>query len=385
MAATCLTNKIILDLGQLHPGPHTAMLLGQLGATVIKVERPHTGDTARALGAGTFAKYNRGKLSIALDLKDGHDRAILLRLARRAHGLIEGFRPDTLERLGVGPDTLLRANPALVVCAISGFGQTGPYAHRPGHDLNYLALAGYWAVPSQIEEKVARPRLRLSDYCGSMYAALSMVVAIMTAEKTGKGQHLDVSLQDAMLAWTWPGIDMMRRSPSREACDMPHIMPDNDLFETADGAFIALGILEPKFWDALRSCLGGEYPALCAPRFHNRDGRMRNKHSLHALLKAIFAEKTRRQWAQRFEGSDIPWAPLLDCDEVAQDVHFQARHPDVCALPLHDAAALGFPVRFSQGLPAQDMNAPELDAHRGLILDWLEDMAQDVPRFRSDG
>ncbi len=367
---TCLSGKVLLDLGQLHPGPHTAMLLGQLGATVIKVERPGTGDSARTLGHDTFAKYNRGKLSIALDLKQGGDRAILLRLVRRAHGLIEGFRPGVMSRLGLDYETLQRVNPALVMCSITGFGQTGPYAQRPGHDLNYLALAGYWAVPSQIDDVVGRPRVRLSDYCGSMYAALSMVVAIMTAEQSGHGQHLDVSLHGSTLAWTLPGIDMMLRRTGDDLDAMAHIMPDNDLFKTADGRYIALGILEEKFWNALRDRLSAEFPVLASGAYSTRSLRMANKRALHDALNIIFASKSRREWKACFEGTDIPWAPVLEHDEIAQDPH-------VLAQGLHTPCGTTtgfrpfFPVRFSGGLPDIADTVPGLDADRQAILDWL--------------
>src|SRR5690606_13527430 len=202
------------------------------------------------------------------------DKAILLRLVQRAHGLIEGFRPGVMQRLGLAYDTLQDINPALVMCSISGFGQTGPYALRAGHDLNYLALAGYWAVPAQVHDVVARPRVRLSDYCGSLHAALSMVVAMMSAQQTGQGQHLDVSLHAATLAWTWPGIAQMLRHTDDDTNAMPHVMPDNDLFQTADGRYIALGIQEEKFWVALRERLGGEYPALWSAAYRSRADRM---------------------------------------------------------------------------------------------------------------
>lgn len=368
---TCLTGQVVLDLGQLHPGPHTAMLLQQLGATVIKVERPNGGDSGRALGSDTFAKYNRGKLSIALDLKNPDDRAVLLGLARRSQALIEGFRPGVMERLGVGYGHLRAVNPALVLCSISGFGQTGPYAQRAGHDLNYLALAGYWAVPSQVEDHAGRPNVRLSDYCGSMYAALSLVVAMMTARLSGQGQHLDVSLHDAMTAWTIPGVDTMVRKTGKDIEKMGHVMPDNDLFATADGRFIALGILEEKFWDTLRDTLAPDCPALCATDYATRPGRLRHKRELNRLLKALFATKTLAQWAECFGTRDIPWSPVLEYDELLDDPHVVAR--GVSHAPADGGSrVVKFPVKFSEGLVPHGGNAPDLDGHRVQVLRWLE-------------
>ncbi len=368
---SCLTGQVVLDLGQLHPGPHTAMLLQQLGATVIKVERPQVGDSGRALGADTFAKYNRGKLSIALDLKNADDQAVLRGLVRRSQALIEGFRPGVMERLGVGYEVLREANPALVLCSISGFGQTGPYAQRAGHDLNYLALAGYWAVPSQVDDHTGRPNVRLSDYCGSMYAALSLAVAMMTARLSGQGQHLDVSLHDAMTAWTIPGIDSMVRKTGKDIGKMGHVMPDNDLFATADGRFIALGILEEKFWDNLRDALAPDCPALGASDFASRPDRLRHKRRLNAMLKALFATKTLGQWAEQFGTRDIPWSPVLEYDELLDDPHVVARG---VSRPADDGGSrvVDFPVKFSGGTVPHGGPAPALDGHRDQVLRWLD-------------
>lgn len=368
---SCLTGQVVLDLGQLHPGPHTAMLLQQLGATVIKVERPQGGDSGRALGADTFAKYNRGKLSIALDLKNADDQAVLKGLARRSQALIEGFRPGVMDRLGMGYEALREVNPALVLCSISGFGQTGPYAQRAGHDLNYLALAGYWAVPSQVDDHTGRPNVRLSDYCGSMYAALSLVVAMMTARLSGQGQHLDVSLHDAMTAWTIPGIDSMVRKTGKDIGKMGHVMPDNDLFATADGRFIALGILEEKFWDNLRDVLAPDCPALGALDFASRPDRLRHKRRLNAMLKALFATKTLGQWAEQFGTRDIPWSPVLEYDELLDDPHVVARG---VSRPADDGGSrvVDFPVKFSGGTVPHGGPAPALDGHRDQVLRWLD-------------
>jgi crotonobetainyl-CoA:carnitine CoA-transferase CaiB-like acyl-CoA transferase len=152
-----------------------------------------------------------------------------------------------MDRLGLGYRALCAENPRIVMCSISGFGQTGPYAADPGHDLNYLALAGFWAVPAQVEDRVARPRVRVSDYAAAAYASLSLAVAIMSARQSGQGQHLDVSIHDAILAWT-AGSAWTAHRAAQAGTDAPGVMPDNDIFETADGRHMVLGIMENKFW-----------------------------------------------------------------------------------------------------------------------------------------
>ncbi|OWT72872.1 MULTISPECIES: CaiB/BaiF CoA-transferase family protein [unclassified Achromobacter] len=361
-----LSGLVVLDLGQLHPGPYTAQLLQQLGATVIKVEKPG-GDTSRALGRDTYAKYNRGKPSIMLDLKQADDRATLLRLARASDVLIEGFRPGVMARLGLAPATLALENPRLVICSITGFGQTGPYADRPGHDINYLALSGYWAVPSQVRDVAARPRLRLSDYCAAMHAALAILAAADHARKTGEGQHLDVSIHDAMTAWMAPGVDAVQRHGG-PGMGLDHVMPDNDIFETADGRHIALGILEEKFWDALVNALGADFPLLRDPAYAQRAGRLAAKRDLNRQLREIFASRTRAQWEERLAGLDLPWAPVLEYDEVFENDH--VRHRGVVNAQARGDGP-GFPVRFSQSLPATAGRVAELNEDRTDILDWL--------------
>lgn len=293
---------------------------------------------------------------------------MLLRLVGRSHALVENFRPGVMARLGLGYARLSAINPALVMCSITGYGQDGPYAGRPGHDMNFLAGAGYWAVPSQVDDVVARPRVRLSDYCGAMYAALALAVAMMTAKESGRGEHLDLSLQDAMSAWTAPGIDALRHTGADvEALD--HVMPDNDVFRTADGRYLVLGILEDKFWLALADVLSPLCPALAAERYRTRRGRLANKRELSACLKALIVSRTLAQWAALLDPETIPWTPVPEPREWFGDAHVRARgmvrrHPD-------GGLDLRFPVRFSGRWAPSSGMAPALDQHRAGILDWL--------------
>jgi len=358
---SCLRDVKIIDVSQLLPGPHATSLLMQLGADVIKVEQPGTGDTSRQLGQAVFAQFNRGKRSVALDLKTAAGRTAFLDLARGADAVVEGFRPGVMHRLGLDYDTLAAVNPAIVLCSISGFGQTGPYASHAGHDLNYLALAGYWSVPAQVEDKVSRPRARISDYAASGYAALSLAVAIMSARQHGCGQHLDVSIHDAILSWTAHGA-WGARAFEGDPAQSPMVMPDNDLFETGDGRHLALGILENKFWGNLCEALGGEFPALRDARFAARGGRQRHKREVHDLLAGIFRTRSLAAWADFFASLDVPFSVALNADELFGDPHVKARgmvrHP-----PGENAIALNFPVKFSLGLPDGGDAVPDLGEH----------------------
>ncbi|MFJ4292224.1 CaiB/BaiF CoA transferase family protein [Cupriavidus sp. NPDC089707] len=348
-AWSCLRDARILDVSQLLPGPHAALALSQLGADVIKVEQPNGGDTVRTMGRNAFAQLNHGKRCIALDLKSDEGRTAFLALAREADAVIEGFRPGVMDRLGLGYDKLSAANPRIVMCSISGFGQSGPYSADPGHDLNYLALAGYWGVPAQMEDVVARPRVRISDYAAAAYASLSLAVAIMSARQSGCGQHLDVSIHDAILAWT-AGAAWTARHALEAGQDTPGVMPDNDIFQTADGRHMVLGIMENKFWLSLRDRLGAEFPELLSEGYASRALRQQRKQEVHALLNRIFASRPLAAWRVEFEGTDVPFSPVLDATELFNDPHVQSRQV-IRPLDGNATMATRFPVKFSAGLP----------------------------------
>ena len=340
----------VLDLSRVLAGPWCTQILGDLGAEVIKVEQPGSGDSIRQLGPAAYAQFNRGKRSVALDLKTDAGREAFLELARNADAVVEGFRPGVMKRLGLDYAALAAVNPAIVLCSVSGFGQTGPYASHAGHDLNYLALAGYWATPVQVHDKVSRPRVRVSDYAASGYAALSLAVAIMSARQHGRGQHLDVSIHDAILSWTAHGA-WTARGHEAAPQESPTVMPENDLFETRDGRHLAMGILENKFWVNLGEALGEEFPALRDPRYATRAGRYGHKLAVNDLLAAVFRTRELAEWEAFFGPLDMPFSPVLGAAELFEDAHVQAR--GVVRRPAgEDGIAVNFPVRFSLGLPA---------------------------------
>ncbi|MET1534167.1 CaiB/BaiF CoA transferase family protein [Burkholderia sola] len=361
-AWSCLRGVRIVDAGQLLPGPHACALLRQLGADVIKVEPPG-GDALREFGADTFAQFNRGKRSIVLDLKTPDGRARFLELVRDADAVVEGNRPGVMARLGLDYATLAQANPRIVLCSISGYGQDGPYANRPGHDLNFLADAGYWSVPAQLHDTVARPRVRLADHAAAMHAALALAVAVMSARANGCGQHLDVSIHDAIFAWTAPAAWALRTG--RDTPDAARwVMPDNDLFETADGRHIVLATLEDKFWAAFADALGDAYPGLREPRYARRAGRQQHRHVLGAQLRALFATRTQDEWMRVLGALGLPVSRVPDASEVFDDPHVRARGV-AREIPSDHALAMRFPVKFSLGLPDGDDRVAAPGEHGG--------------------
>jgi crotonobetainyl-CoA:carnitine CoA-transferase CaiB-like acyl-CoA transferase len=329
----------------------------------VKVEPPGTGDPARQLGGALFAQLNRGKRSVALDLKSATGNAAFLDLIRDADAVVEGFRPGVMARLGLAYATLAEANPRIVMCSISGYGQTGPYSTLPGHDLNYLALGGFWSIPVQVNDRIARPRVRLADYAASSHAALALAVAILGARQNGRGQHLDVSIHDCVMAWTAPAA-WISRDYVDEPMASPAVMPENDLFETRDGRHLALGILENKFWLTLREALGADYPALMDERFASRPGRQQFKREVNTLLAQVFSERTLAEWLEVLKAFDLPVSPLLDAHELFLDPHVRARGM-IREFAHDETMAMRFPVKFSAGLPDAGDTVPLLGQHDG--------------------
>lgn len=360
---SCLRDVKIVDLSQLLPGPHATSLLMQLGADVVKIEPPGNGDSARQLGPTVFAQLNRGKRSVALDLKHPAGKAAFLDLVHDADAVVEGFRPGVMQRLGLDYTTLADVNPRLVMCSISGFGQTGPYAQHAGHDLNYLALGGFWSIPVQVHDKVARPRVRIADYAASSHAALALAVAILSARQSGCGQHLDVSIHDCVMAWTAPAAWAAREYAERPL-ESPTVMPENDIFETRDGRHLALGILENKFWLNLCDALGADFPALLDERFSCRAGRQRFKHEVNTLLAQMFSGRTLAEWLETLGPFDVPVSPLVGANELFCDPHVRARGT-IREIAVDKTVAMRFPVKFSLGLPDSGDSVPLPGEHDG--------------------
>jgi crotonobetainyl-CoA:carnitine CoA-transferase CaiB-like acyl-CoA transferase len=319
-----------------------------------------------------FARLNRNKRSLTLDLKSEEGKTVLRDLLSNADAVIESFRPGVMDRLGFGYDTVRALNPAIVYCSLSGFGQTGPYRHRAGHDIDFLALSGYFAVPSQVRDKLARPKVRLSDYAGAMYGALSMAVAMGSAKISGQGQYLDVSITDAMVNWSSPLVriahDLCDGDPDR----MSFVMPDNDIFETADGKHIAIGLFENKFWLVLAEMMAEEFPALSDPSYATNALRNQRKSEVHNLMSQMFASKPLAEWEQLFEPTDLPWAVVYQDMRLFDDPHLKERGMfGTLGTGDDQSFQAGYPTKFSAGLDEFQTAPPRKGADTDAILRGL--------------
>jgi alpha-methylacyl-CoA racemase len=310
----------VLDLTRLLPGPFAAQQLADLGAVVIKVEDTGAGDYANP---AVRALVNRGKRAIRIDLKQPQGLATLLRLCRDADVLVEGFRPGVMRRLGAGYEAVAAVTPRIVYCSISGFGQSGPLAQMPGHDINYTSLTG---VADQVGNAhgPALSNLPLADLLGgSMTAVRDILAALFAAARDGRGRHLDSAIADGVLAQAVLPLAALRQhgqvQPLGEAA-LTGALACYGFYRTADGRHMAVGALEHKFWDAM--CKRLERPDL-APL--HRTGDKATEERVRDELRAVFAAQPLSHWAALFADGEACVTPVLRLDETLAHPHFQAR------------------------------------------------------------
>ena len=324
----------VLDLSLLLPGPLCGQILRDLGAEVTKIEPPEPGDYAKLWPphidgvAATYFAINRGKRIISLDMKSDAGRSEFLELAAGADVVLEGFRPGVMDRLGVGFAKLSEINPRIVMCSISGYGQSGPLVSRAGHDINYQALAGVLSISGGSEASPANPPLQVADTAAGSYGgAMLILAALLERERTGRGRHVDISMSEQLLplmSGAYATSGATGENPRRDGEMLSGGAPCYRIFRTADGRFLSLGALEPKFWDDVIKTLvrgGGDADALAAiPHLGSEQTQAHVD-----LLAGVIATKTRDEWVALFAEADACCEPVLEFDEVIAHPQWQAR------------------------------------------------------------
>jgi len=313
----------IVEMAGIGPAPFCGMLLADMGADIIRVDRREKADLGLPGREPRFEVMNRGRRSVAVDVKTPAGQDIVKRLVKDADALIEGFRPGVMERLGLGPDDLAKVNPKLVFGRMTGFGQDGPMADRAGHDINYIALSGVLHMIGRAGEAPLHPLNLVGDYGGGgMFLAFGVVAALLEAQKSGKGQVVDASMVDgsAYLAAMVYGMHAQGVWQDERGVNMlDGGAPWYGTYETKDGKWVSIGSIEGRFYQDLLQRLGLAGENL--PKQHDRKG--------WPVLKKRFTEviksKTRVEWEKAFEGSDACFAPILAMAEVARHPHNIAR------------------------------------------------------------
>lgn len=356
MADAPLANVRILDLSRLFPGPQLTKILGDLGAEVIKIESPQAPDTVRHLPpfteSGQSAAHvalSSGKQSVAINLKQADGRAVLLQMVRRADVVVESYRPGVLERLGIAYATLKQVNPAIILCSVTGYGQNGPLRDAPGHDLNYMARAGLLALGGPAGQAPAVPGVQVADFAGGALGGVAGVLAALYERtQTGQGRHIDLAMTRSVAGLGAVAL-AQRVAGDREprgAGMLTGGRPAYRLYATADGRFMALAALEPKFFAAF--CERAGCPHLADKGWTTgAEGA-----AVTAELEALFHTKTQAEWRALLAGTDACCEPVQTPEEALADPELGLAAANVQGVPVL-RADVGFAVSESLGPAAQ--------------------------------
>ena len=369
----------VLELEAIGPGPFAGMLLADMGADVLLVDRPAAADLGLERERWNDVML-RGRRSLTLDLKSAGGREAALELVARADALIEGFRPGVMERLGLGPDVLLARNPRLVYGRMTGWGQSGPLAPRAGHDINYISLAGVLHAFGRKGEAPVPPLNLIGDFGGGgMLLGFGIACALVEAQRSGKGQVVDAAMVEgaSLLAAMFSGMLAAGRwSEARGENFLDTGAPWYDCYETRDGKFVSIGAIEARFYAELLERLGLAAEAL--PAQHDRSGWP----ALRARFAERFKSKTRDEWCAAFEGSDACFAPVLSFGDARRHPHNVARGSFVTLGKVEQPAPAP---RFSRTPGAVRRGPPGRgEGGREGLADWGFGDA-DVARLRSLG
>ncbi len=381
-----LSRLKILDLTSNLPGPYATMLLADLGAEVLKIERPPRGDPSRsAFGGGPggspqFQAINRLKKSMTLNLKDSLGKEIFLRLLNEYDILIEGFRPGVMDRLDLSYDILKKRQPRLIYAALTGFGQSGPWRDKSGHDLNYMSLAGAAGLNGTADGRVGYSVLPVADLGGgSAMLIMGLLAAVIDRAKSGRGRFVDVSMFDGIISWlSFAGAGILAGTEEERAGRTWSTgrYPCYRLYQTADSKWMSLAALEHHFWEEFCGLTGRE--DLVDKAFGQEE--------VIGELEALFAQKTQGQWVSFLQGHDCCCEPVLGLKEALATDHVAARELyasyNLAGKEYFQAAC---PVKFEDYTPPGIRPAPELGQHNREILEGLGYGQEEIKDLEDNG
>jgi crotonobetainyl-CoA:carnitine CoA-transferase CaiB-like acyl-CoA transferase len=375
-----LDDLFVLDLSRVLSGPVCTMLLADMGAKVIKVEPPPLGDDSRQWGppfiggiSTYFLSVNRNKKSLGLNLKTDEGRRVLWKLVERADVLIENFRPGVLDRLGFGYNAVSSVNPRAVYCSISGFGHTGPYRDRPGYDVIAQGESGMMDLTGYADGPPAKLGASLADIVAGLYAFNGICLALLARHRTGRGQHVDVSLLDGMVSTlTYHALIYLStgRSPKRAGTRHPSIVP-YECFQAKDG-YVNIAVTNQKQWENFCRIL--DFPEIASDaRFETMKARLANYNELRPMIDRAVSKMTRAEVMVCMSEVGIPAGPINTVGEILEDPHIRARemvaeltHPEYGPLRV-----LGIPVKLSETPGVVENAPPKFGEHNNEVLKSL--------------
>ncbi len=391
-----LSGVKVLDLTKLAPGPFCTMILGDLGADIIKIEEPGPPTGRRAQQAGNartaatdfgsspFNALGRNKKSMGLNLKSGPGKEIFLRLAQRADVLVEEYRPGVMKRLGIGWEVLSVRNPRLIYCAITGYGQNGPSRDAVGHDLNYIATAGALGIIGRAGQPPTIPHNLLADYAGGgMHGAIGVLAALVARNQTGRGQYVDIAMLDgtiALLAQAFSSYFGTGKHPQRGENTTDGLLPHYNAYLTRDNKYITIGAIEPWFFANLCRALECEQYIPFEFDSSKRD-------EIRAYFTEKFKTKTRDEWFEILSKTDICVGKMNMLGEVGDDPQVRAREMivEVEAPGGQKVKQVGVSVKLSDTPGSIRTLAPALGQHTSEILGELGYSEEQLERWRADG
>ncbi|HVC45441.1 MAG TPA: CaiB/BaiF CoA-transferase family protein [Candidatus Binataceae bacterium] len=368
----------VIDLSRVLAGPFCAMNLADLGAEVIKVEMPGRGDDSRGYApripnsddSGYYYSVNRGKQSVTIDLHKAAGAELMLELARHCDVVVENFSPGTMERFGLGWERLRAANPRVILCSISGFGQTGPMAAAPAYDIVAQALGGTMSITGQPGGEPTRCGVSIGDLAAALYGVIAILAALRERDLSGAGRHLDIAMLDCQVAWLEDALARYSATgvvPQPIGSRHPSITPFQH-FRAADGYFVA-GCGNESIWGRFCDAIGrGELKD--DARFATNQIRTANHAALDAILQAHFGAHSRDHWLARLEAANVPCAPIATVAEVARNPHLEQREMILHAgHPAFDGLIVpGSPLKTAGVSARPDTHAPALGEHTEAVL-----------------
>ena len=379
----------VLDLSRLMPGPLCTMILGDLGADVVKIEQPQIGDYARfappLIGetGSAFLLLNRNKRSITLNLKNTEAKEILHKLATKADVFVESYQPGVAERLGVGYPAISKVNERIIYCSISGYGQTGPYRDLVGHDLNYAAYSGAIGATGLKGGPPVIPAIQICDIQSAIYAVVAITAALYRREKTGEGEFIDISLMDTAVASMIIPMSyyFAGASTERGGSFLSGGAPFYNVYETKDRKFISIAPLEPRFWVTLCNVLGVE-------KYQDQQiASAEESEKIRANLAEKFREKRRDEWVKILNEREVPCAPVYDVSEVPVDPQVRARQMifEMQTAAFGKLNQIATPIRISHNPLIARSAPPKLGQHTLEILRGLRYSTKDLERLKTEG
>jgi formyl-CoA transferase len=391
-----LSDITVLDLSRVLAGPYCTMMLGDLGAEVIKVERPGSGDETRQWGppdaGGESAYYlcvNRNKRSLTVNLKAPEGQKMIRRLADQSDVLIENYRVGTIQKMGLGYEDLKKKNPGLIYCSITGFGQNGPYKDKPGYDFMIQGMGGVMSFTGEPDGPPMKVGVAIVDITAGLFACSSILAALRHREKTGKGQYIDISLLDSMVAWlanVGSNYLISNERPIRYGNGHPNIVP-YEPFNTKDGNYIALAVGNDKQWQKFCGLTGIDHLA-SDPRFVTNPQRVRNRKALIPIIAEKMMNRPGEEWIRELDNLQIPCGPINTLDKVFSDAQVLERKM-VAEVPHPTAKTVKMvasPMKFQETPCEITRHPPLLGEHTEEILrEKFGYNSKKIEEFRQQG